>query len=93
MKRLALILGLQLIAFWEVWHWYVTRAVYSWDQPWGVVAFVAAILFLILSRKRLPQRAITLVAGCTDPHLCSDIFCVAVTGARDDCVYGCRGDG
>jgi len=56
MKRLALILGLQLIAFWEVWHWYVTRAVYSWDQPWGVLAFVAAILFLILSRKPLPQN-------------------------------------
>jgi len=56
MKRLALILGLQLVAFWEVWHWYVTRAVYSWDQPWGVVAFVAAILFLILSRRPLPQN-------------------------------------
>jgi len=56
MKRLALILALQLVAFWEVWHWYVTRAVYSWDQPWGVVALVAAILFLILSRKPLPQN-------------------------------------
>jgi len=56
MKRLALILGLQLLAFWEVWHWYVTRAVYSWDQPWGVVASVAATLFLILSRKPLPQN-------------------------------------
>lgn len=55
MKRLLLILGLQLLAFWEVWHWYVTRAVYSWDQPWGVLAFVAAILFLILSQKPLPQ--------------------------------------
>jgi exosortase/archaeosortase family protein len=56
MKRLLLILGLQLLAFWEVWHWYVTRAVYSWDQPWGVVAFVAAILFLIVSRKPLPRN-------------------------------------
>ena len=56
MKRLLLILSLQLLAFWEVWHWYVTRAVYSWDQPWGVAAFIAAILFLILSRKPLPQN-------------------------------------
>jgi exosortase/archaeosortase family protein len=55
MKRLLIILGLQLLAFWEVWHWYVNRAVYSWDQPWGVVAFVAAILFLIASWKPLPQ--------------------------------------
>lgn len=56
MKRLALVLGLQLLAFWEVWHWYVTRAVYSWDQPWGVLALVAAVLFLIGSRKSLPQH-------------------------------------
>ena len=56
MKRVALILGLQLVAFWEVWHWYVTRAVYSWDQPWGVVALVAAILFLVVTRKPLPQN-------------------------------------
>ena len=56
MKRLLLILGLQLLAFWEVWHWYVTRAVYSWDEPWGVLAFVAAILFLIASRQPLPQN-------------------------------------
>ena len=56
MKRLLLILGLQLLAFWEVWHWYVTRAVYSWDQPWGVLAFAAAIAFLIVSRKPLPQN-------------------------------------
>ncbi len=56
MKRLLVILGLQLLAFWEVWHWYVTRAVYSWDQPWGVLAFVAAIVFLIVSRKPLPQN-------------------------------------
>jgi exosortase/archaeosortase family protein len=56
MKRLLLVLGLQLLAFGEVWHWYATRAVYSWDQPWGVLAFVAAILFLIVSRKPLPQH-------------------------------------
>ena len=56
MKRLLFILGLQLLAFWEVWHWYVTRAIYSWDQPWGVLAFVAAILFLVGSRKPLPQK-------------------------------------
>ncbi len=61
MKRLALVLALQLLAFWEVWHWYVTRAVYSWDQPWGVLAFVAAILFLLASRKPLPQSHRTLL--------------------------------
>jgi exosortase/archaeosortase family protein len=61
MKRLFLILALQLLAFWEVWHWYVSRAVYSWDQPWGILALVAALLFLIASRKPLPQNEPSLV--------------------------------
>ncbi|HEV8427926.1 MAG TPA: archaeosortase/exosortase family protein [Pyrinomonadaceae bacterium] len=56
MKRLFLVLALQVLAFWEVWYWYVSRAVYSWDQPWGILAFVAAVLFLIASRKSLPQN-------------------------------------
>jgi exosortase/archaeosortase family protein len=56
MKRLYFILGVQLLAFWQVWHWYVTRAVYSWDQPWGVLALIAAIGFLIVSRQPLPRN-------------------------------------
>lgn len=56
MKRILLIGGLQVIAFWEVWQWYVTRAVYSWDQPWGLLAFVAAFVFLFASRKPLPRQ-------------------------------------
>jgi len=55
MKRLLLILGLQVLAFWDVWQWYVSRAVYSWDQPWGVLALVAAVVFLVASRKPWPQ--------------------------------------
>ena len=55
MKRLLLILGLQVLAFWDVWRWYVSRAVYSWDQPWGVLALIAAIVFLVASRKPWPQ--------------------------------------
>jgi exosortase/archaeosortase family protein len=43
-----------LIAFWEVWRWYVSRAVYSWDQPWGILAFVAALVFVFASRKPWP---------------------------------------
>jgi exosortase/archaeosortase family protein len=56
MKRLLLIVGLQVVAFWDVWRWYVSRAVYSWDQPWGVLALVAALVFLVASRKPWPQR-------------------------------------
>jgi exosortase/archaeosortase family protein len=56
MKRILFIVGLQVAAFWEVWHWYVTRAVYSWDQPWGLLALVAALAFLFASRKPLPKE-------------------------------------
>jgi exosortase/archaeosortase family protein len=55
MKRSLAVLGLQVLAFWDVWHWYVSRAVYSWDQPWGVLALVAAVVFLVVSRKPWPQ--------------------------------------
>src|SRR5829696_6257371 len=57
MKRILLILGMQLVAFWEVWRWYITRAVYSWDHPWGLLAFIAALVFLFVSKKSLPREA------------------------------------
>ncbi len=55
MKRLLLIVGLQVVAFWDVWRWYFSRAVYSWDQPWGVLALIGAIVFSVASRKPWPQ--------------------------------------
>ena len=55
MKRALLIIALQALAFWDVWRWYASRAVYSWDQPWGVLALVAAVVFLMVSRKPWPQ--------------------------------------
>ena len=61
MKRMLFVLGLQLLAFWEVWRWYVSRAVYSWDQPWGLLAFVAALVFLFASRKPWPREQRSLV--------------------------------
>src|SRR5215203_2262107 len=51
MRRMLLILGVQLVGFWEVWRWYITRAVYSWDHPWGLLAFIAALVFLFVSKK------------------------------------------
>ena len=55
LKWTPLILGLQLVAFWEVWRWYLTRAIYSWDQPWGLLAFIAALVVLLTSKKPLPH--------------------------------------
>lgn len=61
MKRILLIAILQLLAFWDVWRWYVSRAMYSWDQPWGLLAFVAPFVFLLASRKPLPREERSLV--------------------------------
>lgn len=64
MKRVLLLLGIQLLAFWEVWHWYISRAVYSWDQSWGILAFVTALAFLLAPREPLPlgERSLLLPA-------------------------------
>jgi len=64
MKRGLLLLILQLLAFWEVWRWYFSRALYSWDQPWGILAFVTACLFLLAPRKSSPsvERSLLLPA-------------------------------
>lgn len=51
MSRVLLIVGLQVLAFADVWRWYLSRAVYSWDQPWGLLAFVAAFAFVGASKK------------------------------------------
>jgi exosortase/archaeosortase family protein len=56
MKRILLVAVVQLLAFWDVWRWCVSRAVYSWDQPWGLLAFVAVFVFLLASKKPLPRE-------------------------------------
>lgn len=56
MKRILLVLGVQVVAFWEVWRWYITRAAYSWDQPWGLLALIAALVFLSVTKKPLPRE-------------------------------------
>lgn len=61
MKRVVLVLAIQLIAFWEVWRWYVSRAVYSWDQPWGVLALIAAAAFVVISKKPWPAQTPSLL--------------------------------
>jgi len=65
MKRILLALSLQVVAFWEVGRWYLTRAAYSWDQPWGLLAFIAAFVFLLVSKQPWPrtERSLLLPAG------------------------------
>jgi exosortase/archaeosortase family protein len=71
MKRTLLITGVQLLAFWQVWTWYIWRAAYSWDQPWGLLALITAFAFLLASKKPRPRGsrslflpALLIVAYC-----------------------------
>src|SRR5262249_32305090 len=43
---------MQAIAFWPVWRWYLNRMGDSSDEPWGVLALVAAVLLLCRDGSR-----------------------------------------
>jgi exosortase/archaeosortase family protein len=47
---------LQVAAFWPVWPWYWRRLTDRCDEPWGVVALLAAAVF-VMQRARLPEAA------------------------------------
>lgn len=83
MKRLLFVLALQVVAFWEVWHWYVTRAIYSWEQPWGILAFVAALVFLLAPGKPLPQteRSLLLPALLISAYAATYFFTIPLLRA------------
>jgi exosortase/archaeosortase family protein len=44
-------LCLQLAVFWPVWRWYAARVTDSSDEPWGILALVTALLFLLLKGR------------------------------------------
>src|SRR5262249_21229761 len=46
-----------------------------------------------LSKTFTSERAIALVTCNADSHLCSDIFCLAATCTRADCVHSSSIDG
>ena len=35
-----------VVAFWPVWMWYALRITAPWEEPWGAVSLLAAVLFL-----------------------------------------------
>lgn len=50
----AVCVALQALCFWPVWQWYAARLVDGSDEPWGIVALLAA-LALTWPRDRRPQ--------------------------------------
>ena len=52
MKKILMILGLELLAFWNVWQWYVLRLTSgSEEEWWGLLAIATGIYFLWRDRR------------------------------------------
>lgn len=56
MNRTLLLVLVQVVAFWPVWRWYVSRVGDSTDQTWGLLALATAALFLF--RKKVSSHSI-----------------------------------
>lgn len=60
LKLKAVLVGLQLLAFWPVWRWYVFRVFASFDEVNGIGALFTAILFLLTHKPR-GNREVSLI--------------------------------
>ncbi len=64
MKKIFIILGLELLAFWNVWQWYALRVTSgSEEEWWGLLAIVAGIYFLFRGRRILTTANLMIPAG------------------------------
>ena len=62
----ALLLIAQVAALWPVWTWYVTRMTDGSDEPWGVLALIAAVALAVFKYEDAPaaERAPLLWTAC-----------------------------
>lgn len=85
---------IQLMAFWPVWHWYVRRMLDTSDEPYGIVALLTAIGFLLFNKRRclsfekryllLPVMLTVLYAATY--HLCPMIVRAAIAMTALTCL-------
>jgi exosortase/archaeosortase family protein len=55
MKRAALIIALQLAAFWPVWRWYAARVTDSSDERWSLLALSTVVVLLLRRGAHVTQ--------------------------------------
>jgi hypothetical protein len=74
MNSAHLLLTAQLIAYWPVWRWYVSRLADTSDEPWGLLALGTALLFLLLHGTSRPLRLWHwgLASGCALTYTLAD---------------------
>lgn len=64
MKKILMILGLELLAFWNVWQWYALRLKSGGEEDiWGLLAVAAGIYFLYRKRQILTNANLMIPAG------------------------------
>ncbi len=56
MRRAALIVALQLCAFWPVWCWYASRVTDSTDETWSLLALATAVFLLWRGSPQLADK-------------------------------------
>ncbi|MGI8656995.1 MAG: archaeosortase/exosortase family protein [Pyrinomonadaceae bacterium] len=56
-RTVALIVALQLCAFWPVWCWYAARVTDSMDETWSLLALATAVFLLWRGRPQLTDKA------------------------------------
>lgn len=64
MKKIFMILGLELLAFWNVWQWYALRLTSgSEEDRWGMLAITVGIYFLWRDRRTSTATNLIIPAG------------------------------
>jgi exosortase/archaeosortase family protein len=64
MKKIFLILGLELLAFWNVWQWYALRLNSGAEEDgWGLLSVAVAIYFLLREQQNLKKANLLIPAG------------------------------
>jgi exosortase len=53
----AWLLALQVAALWPIWLWYARRTSDGSDEPWGVLALAAVLLFVYAERRNLREQS------------------------------------
>ena len=57
-RTIQLLIVVQVLSLWPVWSWYLSRMLDRSDEPWGVLALVTALVYLVLTaRVRTPTRS------------------------------------
>jgi exosortase/archaeosortase family protein len=56
MKLQIATLGILVLAYWPIWSWYFARTFDGSDEPWGLCALLAAVVYLVVSCKKSPPQ-------------------------------------